>query len=158
MKKSVIATVAVGLLVFASCGSDSGGSAGGAQGEAADAAIAAAAAEGMELDEGCVNDLSSQLSDADAAAIVEAGPDGDAELSAEGTAIGAQLLNCADKGAIIDMFIAQMKTSGQEFDEDCVRDGLQDVDFASLAAAEGSDTEAPTELIDAVMSCITLAS
>ena len=36
----------------------------------------------------------------------------------------AQLPACADNDEIIDAFIDQMQTSGQEFDEECVREGL----------------------------------
>jgi hypothetical protein len=151
MKKSIVASLAVGVLVLAACGSDSGGSS-GPQGEAADAAIAAASEEGMTLDEECVNDVASQLSDEDAEAIVAAGPDGDPDVSDEGTAIGAQLLGCADSSDIADAFIEEIKASGQEFDEACVREGLDDLDLSTLAG-DAQSGEAPEELIKAVFDC-----
>lgn len=157
MKKSLMAIVAASALAFAACGSDSGGTS-GAQAEAADAAIAAADEAGITLDKDCVDDLASQLSDEDAAAIAAAGPDGDADLSVEGEAIGTKLLTCADKGEIVDAFIAEMKGSGQEFDEECVRKGLDGVDLTSLAASEGSGSEAPEELVKAVFDCFELGS
>lgn len=154
MNKRLISVLAAGVLALAACGSDSGGS--GAQGDAADAAIAAAQEQGIELDEDCVNDVASKLSDEDAQAIVDAGPDGDAELSAEGEAIGGELFGCADNDDIVDAFIEEMKGTGQEFDEECVRDGLKDVDLAGLAASEEGDGGAPDEVINAVFSCFDL--
>ena len=56
-----------------------------------------------------MNELASQLSDEDAQAIVDARPSSDAEISAEGTAIGDQLPSCADNDQIIDAFIAQIR-------------------------------------------------
>jgi hypothetical protein len=155
MKKSIVATLAAGALVFAACGSDSGG-ASGAQGDAADAVIAAASEEGIELDEDCVDDLASGLSDEDAEAIAEAGPDGDPDVSEEGTAIGLELMSCADNDQIVDAFIEQMKGTGQEFDEDCVREGLEGVDLADVASEASSGV--PTELVDAVFDCFELGS
>jgi len=155
MKKSIVACVAAGVLVFAACGSDSDG-ASGAQGEVADEMIAAAAEEGVELDEECVNDVASQLSDEDAEAIVAAGPDGEADISDEGTAIGGQLMSCADQDEIIDVVIQQLESSGQEFDEACVREGLEGVDMASLAA--GDDSGMSDELIGAVVECFAFGS
>jgi hypothetical protein len=152
MKKSIVAGVVAGVLVLAACGSDSGSS--GPQAEAADMAIEGAADDGVALDEDCVNDLASQWSDEDAEAIVEAGPDGDADISDEGTAIGVQLASCADSAAIADMFIEQMKASGQEFDEECVREGLEGVDVAELAG--DAESGAPQELIRAVFECFEL--
>ena len=59
-------------LALAGCGSDgdSGdGDLGGPQAAAAAATIESASNSGLQLDEGCVNDLAAQLSDADAEAI-----------------------------------------------------------------------------------------
>ena len=106
------------------------------QEEAANTLIVATEQGGIELDADCVNDLTSQLSDEDAQAIVDAEAESDAEVSVEGTAIVNQLLGCADNDQIIDAFIAEMQKSGQEFDEECVREGLQDIDLAELAASE----------------------
>lgn len=156
MNKKIISALAAGVLVLAACGSDSGGRASGAQGDAADAAIAAAKEEGVELDEDCVNDLAGKLSDEDAEAIVAAGPDGDADVSAEGEAIGTQLLGCLDNEQLIDLFVSQISASGQAFDEDCVRDGLKDLDLADLASSEEGDG-APTEVINAMFKCFELS-
>ena len=177
MKKQLFTTIVAGVLVLAACGSDSSSDSadssdsgnsvavteavdapGGAQGEAAAAAIASAKDQGIDLDENCVNELASQLSDEDAQAIADAGPDGNADVSDEGTAIGTQLLGCADNGQIVDAFIAELKTSGQEFDEQCVRDGLKDIDLAALAASEDGQSGTPEEVISAVYSCFDLGS
>ena len=163
MNKKLISAIAAGVLVLATCGSDSDSGttdsgtsaeagttvgdadsgAGSDQEQAADAAIAAAKAEGIELDEDCVNELAGQLSDEDAKAIVAAGTDGDADVSAEGEAIGTQLIGCADNDQIIDLFITQMEASGQDFDEDCVRDNMKDLDLAELTATRGGRRRGP---------------
>lgn len=151
MRSRGIAALAVGGLLLAACGSDDGG-AGGAQGEAADAAMEAAAAEGFELDEGCVNDLAGDLSDEDAQAIVDAGPDGSADLSAEGEALSLELLTCVDSDALVDQFIEGMAQSGEDFDEACAREQLADFDIAELVAT--GDETPPTDLIQAMVQCI----
>lgn len=129
---------------------DDGGSGGAVQREAAELAIAAAGVQGLELDEECVNEIAAELSDEDAQLIVDAGPDGDPALSAEGEALTTQLLTCVDQDALIDLFVAGLEESGEDFDEDCVRESLEDVD---LGAALGED-EAPPELIRAVTDCV----
>ena len=152
MRTRRIAALAVGGLLLAACGSDSGGPS-GAQGEAADAAIAAADEEGFALDEGCVNDLAGQLSDDDAQAIVDAGPDGDAALSPEGEDLSLQLLTCVDGDELVDQFIEGMNESGQAFDEACARERLDDFDIAALVAA-GEGAEPPDDLIQVMIDCI----
>ncbi len=132
---------------------DAGSSASGPQAEVADEAIASAKENGIDLDADCVNELASQLSDEDAQAMLDAGPDGEAELSDEGTAIGTQFLGCAGNDEIIDALIVELQKSGQEFDEDCVRDGLQDLDLAELAASAAGEGGTPEEVINAVFSC-----
>jgi len=150
MRTRRMATLATGVLLLAACGGDDG--AGGAQGQAADAAMAAAAQEGFELDEGCVNDIAAQLSDEDAQAIVDAGPNGDADISAEGEALSLELLGCVDASALVDQFIEGMAESGQDFDEACVRERLEDFDIGSLVA-EGGEAP-PTDLVQAMIECI----
>ena len=152
MRTRRIAALAVGGLLLAACGSDSGGPS-GAQGEAADAAIAAADEEGFALDEGCVNDLAGQLSDDDAQAIVDGGPDGDAALSPEGEDLSLQLLTCVDGDELVDQFIEGMNESGQAFDEACARERLEDFDIAALVAA-GEGAEPPDDLIQVMIDCI----
>jgi clumping factor A len=139
-------------------GKDSGSDLSGPQAAAAASAIAGAKEEGIDLDKDCVNELAAQLSDEDAQAIADAGPESDAGVSDEGTAIGTQLLGCADNDDIIDAFITALQQDGQEFDEDCVRDGLKDVDLAGLAASAEGDGGTPEEVINAVVGCFSLGS
>ena len=128
------------------------------QEEAANTVIAATQQGGIELDADCVNDLTSQLSDEDAQTIVDAEAESDAEVSVEGTAIVNQLLGCAGNDQLIDAFITEMQQSGQEFDEECVREGLQDIDLAELAASEDGQTGGQEEVISAVFDCFELGS
>jgi len=148
MKKSIGATIAVVALTFAACGSDDGDSASGVQGEAADAALAVAAEEDFELDEACVNDIASQLSDEDAQAIIDSGGD-DADLSPEGEALSLDLLSCLDNDALVDQFIAGMTAEGQEVDEDCVRKNLEDFDLTEVVAS----AEPSSEMVAALIEC-----
>ncbi len=137
-------------LALAGCGSDGDSGGGGPQAAAAAATIQSASEAGLTLDEGCVNDLAAQLSDADAEAIAA---DGDAEISAEGQALGAELLGCADADALVDVFIAGMNESGQPVDEDCARDKLEGVDIPDLVAAtQGGDM--PSDLVAALVECV----
>ena len=39
-------------------------------------------------------------------------------------------MSCADQDEIVDVVIEQLQSSGQEFDEACVREGLEGVDMA----------------------------
>ncbi len=180
MTKKLITMIAAGVLVLAACGSDSDDGAsdtqedaadttdvveedaaeppGNVQEEAAETVIAATQRDGIELDADCVNDLTSQLSDEDAQAIVDAEAESDAEVSVEGTAIVNKLLGCAGNDQIIDAFIAEMKQSGQEFDEECVREGLEDIDLAEIAASEEGQSGTPEEVISAVFDCFELGS
>lgn len=140
-------------LALAGCGSDgdSGdGDLGGPQAAAAAATIESASNSGLQLDEGCVNDLAAQLSDADAEAIASSD---DAEISAEGQALGAELLGCADADALVDAFIAGMSESGQEIDEDCARDKLEDVDIPELVAAT-ENGDMPSDLVAQLIECV----
>jgi hypothetical protein len=160
MRTSDVVTLAVvAALALAACGSDdkegSGSGATGLQSRAADAAIEAAAAQNIDLDEDCVREIASRLTDDDAQEIVDAGPDGEAELSAEGEALSIELVRCVDGDALIDQFITGMAEGGQEFDESCVREQLEGVDVAELiATSEGSG--APSELVASLIECFAL--
>ena len=151
MGKTIMSALAAATLVLAACNSDDGG-ASGVQGEAAQQAIDEAADEGVELDEGCVNDLAKELSDEDAQAIVDAGPDGDADLSDAGEATTAELLNCIDPDALVDLFIEGMLESGEDIDEDCVREALEGIDLTGVINGE----DPSTELVTAVVGCTNL--
>lgn len=101
MRTRFIATFALASLALAACGGDGGG--GSAQDqvadmmmEALDEAMAGEDTEGIEIDEDCVRDKVGELSDDDAQAILDAGPDGDPDVSAEAEAIGESMLECVD--------------------------------------------------------------
>ena len=119
-------------------------------GAAGAATLEQAESGGLTLDEECVNDLASRLSDDDAEEIAA---DDNADLSPEGEALGTELLGCADQDSLIDLFITGMAGSGEAFDEDCARDKLQDVDIAELiASSEGGDP--PADVIAAIAECV----
>ena len=150
MGKTIMSALAAATLVLAACNSDDGG-ASGVQGEAAQQAIDEAADEGVELDEGCVNDLAKELSDEDAQAIVDAGPDGDSDLSEAGEATTAELFSCIDPDALVDLFEGMLE-SGEDIDEDCVREALEGIDLTGVINGE----DPSTELITAVVGCTNL--
>jgi len=155
VKRSFAPVIAIAGLVLAACGSsDSGSSDGGSsdvQAAAAQQTIDAATEAGFDLDEGCVNAITGQLSDDDAQAIVDAGPD-DPDVSPAGSALAGQLGGCLGQGALLDAFIDALTADGQEFDEACVRENLEDFDLSALAAQ--GDSAAPTnELFAALVDC-----
>jgi hypothetical protein len=154
--RRVIAIAAIATLAIAACGSDDdGGGSGGdsVQDQAADQAIAEAAGEDIQLDEDCVRDVAGELSDEDAQAIIDAGPDGDAELSEAGEALSSQLFNCIGTDDLANLFIDGMKESGQDVDEDCVREQIGELDPSVLAEA---GDEPPAEVVTALMECVSL--
>lgn len=160
-RTSIIATLTL-VVVMAACGSDSasdGGSDSASDGgselsefqsAAAQSAIDAAAQDGVTLDESCVNDVAAQLSEDDAALAAE---DPDAELSAAGEALGLELLSCADPDEIIDLFIASLAESGQQFDEACAREQIEEFGVTELVASADQDGP-PAELVQALMECV----
>ena len=150
MKRTAAITIAIAGLLLAGCGSDSSGGASGAQGEAAQAAIDGAKESGVDLDEDCVDDVASKLSDEDAEIIAN---NGDEELSAEGAALSLQILTCVDPDALADMFVEGMSQSGQEFDEDCVRERLEKIDIAELVTSSDGG-EPPADVVAAMSECI----
>ncbi len=82
--------------------------------------------QGIEFDRGCVEDLAGELSDDDAEAIVDAGTEGDAEISAEGEAIGDRVFTeCVDLSSYRDAIIEQFE-GDETVDADCLRDAMGD--------------------------------
>ena len=145
-----MAAVTAGL-VLAACGSDDGGSISGPQADAARAAIDSAAEDGLTLDEDCVNDVASQLSDEDAELAAAAGG-GDAELSPEGEALTIELVSCADPDELIESILGSMSDGGAVFDEDCAREALQDLDLTALVSSASGD-EPPADFVNALTPC-----
>jgi hypothetical protein len=155
-RRSIVAvTSALMLLALSACGSDSDGASESgselseAQAAAAATAIESAAADGITLDQECVEGVASQLSEADAQLAAD---DVDAELSAAGEALGLELLSCADADELVELFIAGMSEGGEQFDEECAREQLQDVDIKEIIATAGGE-DMPAELVAALTPC-----
>jgi hypothetical protein len=151
VKRLFAPVIVVAGLTLAACGGSDGGTS-GAQSEAAQQTIDAAKDAGFDLNKGCVNDIASQLSDDDAQAIVDAGPDGDPDVSTEGSALANQLASCLSQEDLLDEFIIGMKADGQAFDEACVRENLKDFDLRALAA-QGNNAAPTDELLAALFEC-----
>jgi len=152
----------IGLLVLASACNGGGGDSSGLtddQQAAVDQLLQIQDEEGLAFDEACVRDKAAELSDEDAAAIAAAGPDGDVELSEEGQLVTLELSTCLDNDAMVDMLVEQIGASGEDVDEDCVREALEGVDLAALiAATEGAgDAEVDPAAAAAVLSLMACA-
>ncbi len=127
MRTRLISSLAIATLTLAACGGS-----GGQQDEAADMMLAAAAdEEGFELDEECVRATAAKLSDDDAKKIVEAGPDGEPQLSAEADELATEMFGCVNTDALVDQMVAEIGDEG--VDADCLKRVLGDVDPATLA-------------------------
>lgn len=103
MRIRIIGTVAVATLALAACGGGDGG--GSAQDEVVDLMYEALEQEGISadvLDRDCMTDLVSELSDDDAEKLIEAGVDGDPDVSAEAEAIGDSMIECLDMAALME--------------------------------------------------------
>lgn len=148
MRTRLFGTVAIATLTLAACG----GGGGGVQGEVADMMIDELEAEDLDVDESCLRDATSKLSDDDAQKILDAGPDGDAEgLSDEAEAAAAEAIGCIDTGALVDQMIDDMVAEmGEEnVDADCIRDATDGLDLANLDEGDG-------EFMSALFECITI--
>ena len=110
MRRRLLGTITIAALALAACGGDdddgAAGGGGDVQDDVADMMIEMfdqmSELEGVEfgIDDDCIRDRLGDLSDEDARAILEAGPDGDPEVSAEAEAIGASMAECVDLGDI----------------------------------------------------------
>lgn len=132
MRTRLLGTIAIAALALTACGGDDDGGGGGSgdQGEVADMILASADDEGLELDADCVRDVAGKLSDDDAAKMVEAGVDGDAELSADAEALSNEMFSCVDTDALVDQIVADM--DGEGVDADCLKGVLDDQGVESL--------------------------
>ena len=131
MRTRLVGTIAIAALTVAACG----GGGGGTQDEVADMMIDAMDEEGLEVDESCMRDATSKLSDDDAQKILDAGPDGDPEgLSDEAEAVASEAVACIDSDALVDQMIDEMVAEmGEEnVDADCIREAAEDLDLATL--------------------------
>jgi hypothetical protein len=112
MRTRLFGTIAIAALALTACGGDDdgggdggGGGGGSAQDRVADMMIDVLneaseidGVEDIEIDESCIRDKVGELSDADAQAILDAGPEGDPDVSAEADAIGESMFDCIDLG------------------------------------------------------------
>lgn len=125
---------------------------------------------GMTVDEQCVRDAVGKLSDDDLRAIVQAGEEGDPQVSAEADEIGTSLVECVtDFGddidtsgdgsvpsgiemtdALVDVFVEQLEASGVQADRPCIEQALQGIEVAEL-----TDVMNNAELMSAITACIT---
>jgi len=96
------AVLSVGVLALVGCGGDDdGGGGGSSQDQVADMMIDvinnSEETAGVDVDEDCVREKLSDLSDDDAEKILAAGPDGEPEgLSASAETVGASIFDCID--------------------------------------------------------------
>jgi len=139
MRTRIISSLAAATLFVSACG----GGAGGSQGEVADLFLASGQEEGLDLDKGCVEDVTAKLSDDDAKKLVDAGVEGDPELSAAGEALAFELAGCINADALVDQMIEELG-GDQNVDADCLEDALDGFDPTSA------------ELPDGIFECITL--
>ena len=135
MRTRLIGSLAIATLTLAACGGGDGSS--GSQGEVADMLLADAADEGLDLDEDCVRETAGKLSDDDAEKILEAGPDGDADVSEEADELAAEMFRCVDTDALVDQMVEEL--GGEGVDADCLKEILRDVDPDALAAGAMPD-------------------
>lgn len=139
MRTRLFSTLTIAALAMTACG----GGGGGAQGEVADLFIELAGDEGIELDRSCVEDAAEGLSDDDAQKIVDAGVDGDPDVSADAEAVGSQMFNCVDVGSYVDNIVGQFD-GDESVDGDCLRSALSEVDTVD---------EIDEIVIDAALEC-----
>lgn len=149
MRTSAAILASVLALTLAACGGgDDGVELTDDQAAAAQSVIDSAAEDGVTLEEDCVNEVAAQLSDEDAALAAE---DDEAELSAEGEALGIELLNCVDDEQLVDLFLAEIGAEG--VDEECAREALADFDLVEILRTADEGTDPPDGFIEALEPC-----
>lgn len=117
--------------------------------------VSQASASGLVVDSACVADIVRKLSDADQQLLVDSiGDDmADPALSAEGEALGAEIIGCADKGGLVDMMMASMG-SIPGMDADCVRGVLEEMDLVQLMSLSDNSSAGATEFSTKLMACM----
>lgn len=118
MRTRLIGTLVTSAVILAACGG------GGDQGEVADMFIELAEEEGIELDRDCVVDAAKGLSDEDAEKIVEAGLEGDADVSDEAGDVGRDVFRCVDLDSYRDTIVEQFEND-DSIDADCFGEELK---------------------------------
>lgn len=123
----------VTLLIAAATVAACGGGASGDQGEVADLFLQAAGDEGIEVDQDCVETAAGKLSDDDAAKILEAGIDGDPDVSDAANDVADEMARCVAVDSLIDGMLAELE-GDDTIDVECLRaelDGAADADEVS---------------------------
>ena len=145
MKKTILAA-GVAALVFTACGGGDDDS-----DDLTNILMASAEAEGITADRDCVEKVSADLSDEDAGKLIESNGDLEtADLTPEGFSTATGLLNCIDTSEVVDQAIADLRDQGLDFDEQCVRDAFEGVDFSEFT----SDGGIPEDLTGSLLSCV----
>ena len=141
MRTRFLAIITASTFALAACG----GGGGGSQGEVADLFIEVAEGEGLTLDRECVEKAADGLTDDDAKAIIDAGIEGDPDISDNAQAVGADIINCVSVDSYVDTIVARFEED-ESFDGDCFRDEIKALDT----------TEAIDDvLFDAALACST---
>ena len=178
MRTRLFGSLSIALLVLSACGSsdDSSDSADGAsdtvaavdttgdepagepagepgdgspQDQVADMLVDEMGAEGMTIDRDCARDAASKLSDDDARKILDAGVDGDPDVSDDAMKAAENMVSCIDTDQVVDQMIANMvDTMGEEnVDVDCMKDALKDLDLANMDDDGGEVATAMTQCV-----------
>jgi len=144
MRMRIISTLTVAGLLISACGS----SGGGAQDDVADMFVEVMAEDDITIDADCAREEASKLSDDDAQKIVDAGPDGDPDISLDADEVAAGFARCVDTDSLVDSMIGDLKDQfgDDSVDADCLKDALRGVDLADASQA--------TALSDAVGECV----
>ena len=117
-------------------------------------------ASGLVVDPACVSDIVRQLSDADQQLLVDSIGDDSADptLSAEGEALGSEIIRCADKSSFVDMIMQQVGNVPGA-DPACVRAAVEKLDVDALIAlgeSGGASTDPASQaLMTDIMACLT---
>lgn len=164
-----IAALASLALFSTACGGDEGGSSSDRE-EIVEQFVAAAEADGGAVDEACVREVVDKFPEADVEKIIEAGPDGNPEVSAEAEDLVFEFVNCVEDfgdlssvdpsdveipegveitDAMVDAMVDQMEASGLTVDRDCIGEALEGMDLAAVAS--GAMTP---ELMQSFSGCI----
>ena len=94
MKQQMAAAIVAGLVIVGCGSSDSDSGGDSPQDEVAEIIIGAAADAGAEPDADCIREKAQNISDEDAQAMVDAGLDGQPDISAEAGEVLAHILTC----------------------------------------------------------------
>lgn len=111
-------------VVIAACGSSCGGTS--PQVQVAEMYVSVAAEDGYEVDPACVSEEMEAMSEADARALVDAGLDGNADLSEAGIDVLTGVANrCIDVVEYLDRLVADY-SDDPTVDPECIRASLAD--------------------------------